>query len=128
MQLHKMLWPILVLVAFTQSGCFIGAAAFSSTLMVSSTVASAVSYAVSGKTLTDHALSGVSGQDCKLFNLIDGKAVCIDAPAPAAITEKSAQLNNIDAPNDGSNSKEGIDLEKANARVSGGSDIEVTSR
>ena len=43
---------------------------------VQTTVASGASYATTGKTLGDHALSGATDKDCKLFNLIDGQQVC----------------------------------------------------
>jgi hypothetical protein len=36
------------------------------------------SYVASSKTTTDHALSGIVGKDCKLFNIISPDPVCKD--------------------------------------------------
>lgn len=66
---------LLILFSASQAGCFFGAA-LGSSFMVQSTVATGASYAVSGKGLSDHAMSEISDKDCKLFNMIDGKAVC----------------------------------------------------
>ncbi len=43
-----------------------------------------ISYAKSSKTITDHALSAMTGSDCKLFNLVTGEAICATKTASAA--------------------------------------------
>ena len=43
---------------------------------VATMVAGAHSYAVSGKTLTDHGISGITGQDCVVTRLATEGAVC----------------------------------------------------
>ena len=66
--------PIVVgftLLAIGLSGC-LAPTPFS----VASMVAGAHSYAVSGKTLTDHGISGVTGQDCVVTRLVTEGAVC----------------------------------------------------
>lgn len=63
------------------SGCFTP-----SPLSVATMMFGAHSYAVSGKTLTDHGISGVTGEDCALTRLISEGDMCRDevvyAPAP----------------------------------------------
>jgi hypothetical protein len=66
---------LLTIFSLSQTGCFFGAA-LGSSFMVQSTVATGASYAVSGKGLTDHAMSEIADKDCKMFNVIDGKSVC----------------------------------------------------
>lgn len=66
---------LLIAISVSQAGCFVGAA-LGGSFMVQSTVATGASYAVSGKGLSDHAMSEVADKDCKLFNMIDGKSVC----------------------------------------------------
>lgn len=66
-----------IICSLTQTGCFFGAA-LGSSFMVQSTVATGASYAVSGKGLSDHAMSEVADKDCKIFNMINGKSVCQD--------------------------------------------------
>ena len=42
------------------------------------TVGDGVSYARTGRSMTDNAVSGVTGKDCMLWRVIDGKKVCKD--------------------------------------------------
>lgn len=65
-------------------------------LSVASTVADGFSYVVSGKSVSDHALSMVASRDCAMMRVLDGREICTDvateestvllaaAPAPAA--------------------------------------------
>ncbi len=44
-------------------------------------------FMTTGKTFTDHAISGVLGRDCALLRVVEGEPVCIDfadAIAPSA--------------------------------------------
>ena len=64
---------------------------------VQTTVASGASYATTGKTLGDHALSGATDKDCKLFNLIDGQQVCQEYKSSGAkIDDRSRRPENKD--------------------------------
>ena len=80
------------------------------------------SYVASSKTITDHALSGVVGKDCKVFNVVTREPVCtekatsdpelkltliyqIDLPAQTTARQKietaglvTGALTNIDQP------------------------------
>ena len=38
--------------------------------------AEAGAYATTGRTLTDHAISGVAGEDCRLWRVVDGADIC----------------------------------------------------
>ena len=44
--------------------------------------ADAVSYAASGKSVSDHGLSLAMQQDCAVFNLVQGEAICGPGPHP----------------------------------------------
>ena len=57
-------------VAFLLSGCALPPA-----IVIASYAIDAGSYVISGKTLTDHGLSVVTGQDCHLIGILEGK-VC----------------------------------------------------
>jgi hypothetical protein len=48
-------------------------------------LADGVSYASSQKTVTDHLLSKMTDQDCKLWNVMSATAVCAAKPATAAL-------------------------------------------
>jgi hypothetical protein len=41
------------------------------------TVADGISYASSGKTVSDHLVSAATGEDCKLFNALGPAPVCV---------------------------------------------------
>lgn len=43
---------------------------------IASFAADALSYAVSGKSVSDHGLSMVMREDCAVFNIVDGEEVC----------------------------------------------------
>jgi len=46
------------------------------------------SAAVTNKTLTDHALSALSGKDCRVFNVFDKKKICKTAMPDVSTPEK----------------------------------------
>ena len=48
------------------------------------------SYATSNKTITDYALSKISGKECKIFNVLTKESVCADKSAVVA-TDSNAQ-------------------------------------
>jgi hypothetical protein len=53
-------------------------------------LADGVSYAQTGKTLSDRALSNVVGADCRTFNVASGNAVCSPStPRPAPVEERN---------------------------------------
>ena len=45
---------------------------------VQTTAINGVSYTTTGKGVSEHVVSGVTDQDCKLYNIIDGKQICQD--------------------------------------------------
>ena len=70
-------------VCFYASGCALpfASSAFSvvsSASFVESTAINGASYVTTGKGVSEHVMSGMADQDCKLFNVIDGKQVCQD--------------------------------------------------
>ena len=46
------------------------------TTFIETTAVNGASYLTTGKGVTEHFISGAADQDCKLYNVIDGKAVC----------------------------------------------------
>ena len=50
----------------------------SSTTFIETTAVNGASYATTGKGVSEHLISGMVDQDCKLYNIIDGKQVCQD--------------------------------------------------
>lgn len=62
--------PALLLVLFL-SGCALPPA-----VSVASFVADGVSYVITGKSTTDHAISMVVQQDCALLRVVRGKDIC----------------------------------------------------
>ena len=53
-------------------------------VMIASYAADGVSYVATGKSVTDHGISEVTGRDCALLRVIRGRAVCKDEPAELA--------------------------------------------
>ena len=51
-----------------------------STLSLLSLAASGVSYAVTGKSMSDHVISALRAEDCALHRMLDGRAPCDDWP------------------------------------------------
>jgi len=64
------------------SGCalapFAGSAFTTATsaTFLETTAINGASYVTTGKGVSEHLISGVADQDCKLYNIIDGKRVC----------------------------------------------------
>ena len=51
------------------------------TVDIAKTVGDIGSYAGTGKTLTDHAISKYTGKDCKTINILDDKKICEEVNA-----------------------------------------------
>ena len=49
-----------------------------SATFIETTAINGASYVTTGKGVSEHLISGVADQDCKLYNIIDGKQVCQD--------------------------------------------------
>jgi len=65
-----------------------GTAATTAAVANPATAASVASTVTTGKSPLEHATSAATKKDCSLFNLVDGKAICIDIAVPG-ITDKS---------------------------------------
>ena len=74
-----------VAIAVPLSGC-------GALLTAPATVASLAVWGTTGKTPSDHAVSGVAGQDCSLFRALDSQSVCNSA------TTKRAEIVNLNTP------------------------------
>jgi hypothetical protein len=55
---------------------FLGGCALPPAITVASFVADGVSYVLTGKNTTDHAISAVVRQDCALIRIVRGKDIC----------------------------------------------------
>lgn len=76
--------PLSIVVGFTLLSIGLSGCLTPSPLSVASMMAGAHSYAVSGKTLTDHGISGITGQDCAVTRLATEGAVCRENVSYAA--------------------------------------------
>ncbi len=74
--MQRYLW---VLVPALLSGCGLPPA-----VMIASYAADGVSYVATGKSVSDHGISEVTGRDCAVFRIIKGESVCKDAPTQRA--------------------------------------------
>jgi len=63
------------------SGCIV---AVPPALQLASFVIDGVSFATTGKTVTDHAISGLTAQDCAMSRLLDGADICSALPTVVA--------------------------------------------
>ena len=81
----------LLIPAALLSGCALPPA-----LMVASYSADIVSYAATGKTVTDHAYSAVARSDCSFMRILHDKPICVDEPN-APLDVQVAQ-NNMASP------------------------------
>ncbi len=74
--MRRYLW---VLVPALLSGCGLPPA-----VMIASYAADGVSYVATGKSVSDHGISEVTGRDCALWRVIKGQAICRDEPTELA--------------------------------------------
>ena len=63
------------------TGCFIAPVAttvsyLTSISLLQSTAITGVSYVTTGKGVSDHVVSGITGQDCQVLNVINDKSIC----------------------------------------------------
>lgn len=66
-------WPPIVLLATALCG---GCAAVPVGVKVASLVGDGISYAATGKSLTDHLISGAMHRDCALLRVVQGDSIC----------------------------------------------------
>lgn len=80
----RALAPLIIVCWGLMSGCagvpFLGSAfgSLSSGALLETAAVNGVSYVTTGKGVSEHVISGVADQDCKFFNVIDGKNICQD--------------------------------------------------
>ena len=65
--------PVLLLSAATVAG---GCAAVPAGVKIASLVGDGISYVTTGKSLTDHLISGAMHQDCALLRIVEGESIC----------------------------------------------------
>ena len=100
---------IIALVLLSQTGCAViavsagGSAAVVQAAQVLDAAklgADIVSGATTGKTLTDHAISYITDQDCSMFNLAEGESICSDYPVASEEPEPTQDVNNEQTTNE----------------------------
>lgn len=74
--MERYLW---VLVTALLSGCGLPPA-----VMIASYAADGVSYVATGKSVSDHGISEVTGRDCALWRIIRSRSICTDQPTERA--------------------------------------------
>jgi hypothetical protein len=74
--MQRYLW---VVIPALVSGCGLPPA-----VMIASYAADGVSYIATGKSVSDHGISEVTGRDCALWRVIKGKPICKDEPTQRA--------------------------------------------
>ncbi len=62
----------------------LGGCAMPPVLVVASYSADVVSYAATGKTVTDHAYSAIARSDCSFIRILQEKPICVDTPSKPA--------------------------------------------
>ena len=82
---RRLITLTVVAIAVPLSGC-------GALLTAPATIASLAVWGTTGKTPSDHAVSGVAGQDCSLFRALDSQSVCNSA------TTKRAEIVNLNTP------------------------------
>ena len=82
---RRLITLAVVAIAVPLSGC-------GALLTAPATVASLAVWGTTGKTPSDHAVSGVAGQDCSLFRALDSQSMCNSA------TTKRAEIVNLNTP------------------------------
>ncbi len=76
----------------------LGGCALPPALVVASYSADIVSYAATGKTVTDHAYSAVARSDCSFIRILRHKPICVDEPGNAPEKPKGAAVVAASAP------------------------------
>lgn len=77
--MRRATWVGMLLVALALQGC-----ALPPVVMIASYSADIVSFAATGKTVTDHAYSAVARSDCSFIRILREKPICVDPPADGA--------------------------------------------
>jgi hypothetical protein len=89
------LWP---LVAIFGAAAGLGGCALPPVVAVASYSADIVSYAATGKTVTDHAYSAIARSDCSFIRILKRKPICVDPPPDTAPGPQLAAVPDTDAP------------------------------
>ena len=84
--------------AGTASASTAGTAATTAAVANPATATSVVSTITTGKSPLEHATSAATKKDCSLFNLVGGKAICIDVAMPGITDKSEAYLGPADQP------------------------------
>ena len=87
-----------LLVAIFGAAAGLGGCALPPVVMVASYSADIVSYAATGKTVTDHAYSAVARSDCSFIRILKRKPICVDTPPDAAAPGPEVAAPEADAP------------------------------
>jgi len=76
----------------------LGGCAMPPVLVVASYSADVVSYAATGKTVTDHAYSAIARSDCSFIRILQRKPICVDTPPAATPDPQVASVSGTAPP------------------------------
>lgn len=76
----------------------LGGCALPPVVAVASYSADIVSYAATGKTVTDHAYSAIARSDCSFIRILKRKPICVDPPPDTAPGPQLAAVPDTDVP------------------------------
>lgn len=88
----RYVYPLLIASSLMLSGC--------ATLELFSFGVSGLSYAVTGKSISDHALSTVMDQDCALHRAVTDEQVCVTPEPPGILRESNSHQGQVVAANE----------------------------
>jgi cell division septation protein DedD len=91
----RKLWPFVAILA---AAAGLGGCALPPVVVVASYSADIVSYAATGKTVTDHAYSAVARSDCSFIRILKRKPICVDLPVDTAPGPQLAAIPDTEAP------------------------------
>ena len=91
---HVMRWLSFAALTVVLSGCAVPPA-----ITIASLVADVASYASTGKTVTDHGISLVVGQDCALLRGLEGE-ICVEPDPARTAREREARNLRYEYPGD----------------------------
>lgn len=93
-RLVRVIWQAF---CFLVPALLLGGCALPPAIMVASYSADIVSYAATGKTVTDHAYSAVARSDCSFVRILHDKPICVDEPS-AALETQVARAGEVSKP------------------------------
>lgn len=101
------------------SGCIV---ALPPAIQLASLALDGVSYATTGKSVTDHAISGITDQDCAMVRVLKGDDICSQIPTEVAmLPDGTPVLGAVDAGSTVTSAQNDADFQAFSDSVTSGS-------